>query len=134
MLGRSEYRLRSVLTTKGGVMDTCAQIGPSIRIKGSVTAHEPLTIAGHVDGSIDVSGHRLTVTEAAQITADVLAHTVVVAGSMNGSISAEGRIVVEQTASIEGELSAPTVSVEEGARLHGRCEIAGKRAELQLAS
>jgi cytoskeletal protein CcmA (bactofilin family) len=115
-------------------MDTCAQIGPSIRIKGNVTAHEPLTIAGHVDGSIDVSGHRLTVTEAAQITADVTAHTIVVAGTINGRISADGRIVVEQTAAIDGELSAPTVSVDDGAQLQGRCEIVGKRAELQLAS
>ena len=115
-------------------MDTCAQIGPSIHIKGDVTAHEPLTIAGHVEGTVDVSGHKLTVTQAAQITADVVAHTVIVAGTINGSVSADGRIVVEQTATIEGELSAPSVSVDDGARLHGRCEIVGKRAALQLAS
>jgi cytoskeletal protein CcmA (bactofilin family) len=115
-------------------MDTCAQIGPSIRIKGNVTAHEPLTIAGHVEGSVDVSGHRLTVTEAARITADVIAHTIVVAGRITGSLTADGRIIVEQTAAIDGELSAPSVSVDEGAHLHGRCEIVGKRAELQLAS
>ena len=115
-------------------MDTCAQIGPSIHIKGNVTAHEPLTIAGHVDGTIDVSGHKLTVTQAARITADVLAHTIIVAGTISGSISAEARIVVEETAAIEGEVSAPSVSVVDGAQLRGRCEIAGKRAELQLAS
>jgi cytoskeletal protein CcmA (bactofilin family) len=115
-------------------METCAQIGPSIRIKGSVTAHEPLIIAGHVDGSVDVSGHRLTVTQAAQIAADVMAHTIVVAGTINGSISAEGRIVVEQTATIDGELSAPSVRVDDGAQLRGRFAIIGKKADLQLAS
>jgi cytoskeletal protein CcmA (bactofilin family) len=115
-------------------METCAQIGPSIRIKGNVTAQEPLTIAGHVDGSVDVSGHRLTVTEAARLTADVIAHTVVVAGTITGSITADGRIIVEQTAAIDGELSAPSVSVDDGAQLRGRCEIVGKRAELRLAS
>jgi len=115
-------------------MDTCAQIGPSIRIKGSVTAHEPLTIAGHVDGSIDVSGHRLTVTQAAVIAADVMAHTIVVAGTINGAVSAEARVVVEQTATIDGELSAPAVSVDDGAQLRGRFEIVGKKAALQLAS
>jgi cytoskeletal protein CcmA (bactofilin family) len=115
-------------------MDTCAQIGPSIRIKGDVTAHEPLTIAGHVDGTIDVSGHLLTVTQAAQIMADVVAHTIVVAGTISGRVIADGRIVVEHTAAIDGEMSAPIVKVDDGAQLHGRCEIVGKRAELQLAS
>ena len=115
-------------------MDTCAQIGPSIRIKGHVTSHEPLTIAGHVDGTVEVSGHRLTVTQAARITADVVAHTIVVAGTINGSVTADARIIVEQTAAIEGEMSAPSVSVDAGAQLRGRCEIVGKRAELQLAS
>lgn len=115
-------------------MDSSALIGPSIHIKGSVTAHEPLTIAGHVDGTIDVSGHKLTVMQAARITADIMAHTIIVAGTINGSIIADGRIVVEPTAAIDGAISAPSISVEEGAQLHGRCEIAGKRAELQLAS
>jgi cytoskeletal protein CcmA (bactofilin family) len=57
-----------------------------------------------------------------------------VAGTITGRIIADGHIVVEHTAAIDGELSAPTVSVDDGAQLRGRCEIVGKRAELQLAS
>ena len=34
-------------------MDTTAQIGPSIHIRGQITAREPLTIAGRVDGTIE---------------------------------------------------------------------------------
>jgi cytoskeletal protein CcmA (bactofilin family) len=74
------------------------------------------------------------VMQVASLTADIVAHTIVVAGTITGSVTADGRIVVEQTAVIDGELSAPSVSVDDGARLQGRCEIVGKRAELQLAS
>jgi cytoskeletal protein CcmA (bactofilin family) len=108
-------------------MSSSAQIGPSIRIKGDIAAHEPLTIAGHVTGTIDVSGHALTLTEAAQVTADVIAHTIVIDGNVNGKLNADGRIVVRQTAKVEGDLSAPTVSVDEGAQVRGRFEIAGRR-------
>ena len=51
-------------------MHVIAHIGKSIQIKGEVTAQEPLTIAGQVIGTIDVSGHPLTVTETATIEAD----------------------------------------------------------------
>jgi cytoskeletal protein CcmA (bactofilin family) len=108
-------------------MTGAAHIGPSIHIKGEVTAQEPLTIAGHVIGTIDVSGHPLTVTEAAQIDADVLAHTIIIGGSVNGRLSAEGRIVIQQTAMLNGEVSAPTVSVHDGALVQGKLEVAGRR-------
>lgn len=115
-------------------METTTQIGASIHIKGEVTAKEPLTVSGRVDGSIDVGGHQLIITEAGQIAADIVAHTIVVGGHVTGTLSADGSIIVQRTATIEGDLSAPSVSVDDGAQLQGRFEIGGKRAELSLAS
>jgi cytoskeletal protein CcmA (bactofilin family) len=74
-----------------------------------------------------VSGHALTVTEHAQVNADVVAHTIVIGGRVNGKLNADGRIVVQQTARFEGHLSAPTVIVDDGALVQGRFEIAGRR-------
>ena len=108
-------------------MNAIAHIGSSIHITGDVAAQEPLTIAGHVTGTIDVSGHALTVQEHAQVKADVVAHTIVIGGHVNGRLNADGRIVVQQTATIEGDLSAPTVSVDDGALVQGHFEIAGRR-------
>jgi cytoskeletal protein CcmA (bactofilin family) len=108
-------------------MDTVAHIGPSIHIKGEVTAQEPLTIAGHVIGTIDVSGHPLIVTELGHVAADIVAHTIVIGGNVNGRLIADGRIVVQQTATFEGDLEAPAISVDDGAMLQGRLEIVGRR-------
>ncbi len=108
-------------------MDGTTRIGPSIRIKGELTAAEPLTIDGQITGSIDASGHALTVTEAARIDADVMAHTIIVGGNMNGTINAEHAILVKQTATLVGELCAPSLAVNDGALLQGRFQIAGRR-------
>lgn len=108
-------------------MDSVAQIGPSISIKGQVFAQEPLTIAGRVTGTIDVSGHQVVVTDSGQIAADIVAHTIVIGGTVNGKLMADGRIVVSKTATFEGDLSAPAVSVDDGALVQGRLEIAGRR-------
>jgi cytoskeletal protein CcmA (bactofilin family) len=117
-------------------MHGIAIIGKTIRIKGSITAQEPLTIAGQVIGTIDVSGHPLTVTETAVIEADVLARTVIISGTVTGTLHSEGSIVVEKTATLSGEISAPSVTLHEGATVHGRMDIAGRRktAPLALAS
>jgi len=115
-------------------MSTSALIGTSIRIKGEVTSAEPLTIAGHVDGSVDVQGHPLTILESGHVDATVQAETIVVAGSVNGLLSAATRVVVRETAIVEGDVTAPKVSLADGATVHGRIETAGRKDSLKLAS
>jgi len=117
-------------------MSTTAHIGTSIVIKGQITAKEPLTIAGIVDGTIQVDGHPLTILAGAQVNAKtIVAHEVIIGGNVTGQIDATGRIVVRETAHIEGDLTAPSVSVAEGAILKGRIQTGErKRPALQLAS
>jgi cytoskeletal protein CcmA (bactofilin family) len=111
----------------GVEMNAVAHIGSSIHIKGEISAQEPLTIAGHVIGTIDVSGHPLFVTDSGTIDADIVAQTIVIGGTVNGKLLADGRIVVNKTATFAGNLSAPAVSVDDGAQVQGRLEIAGRR-------
>jgi cytoskeletal protein CcmA (bactofilin family) len=112
-----------------------ARIGPSIRITGDISADEPLIIDGTVVGSIELTSHPVTINEGATVEATILAHSVTVSGAVRGSIHASARIVVEKTASIDGDLVAPSISVQDGATIHGRLEIEGRREKkLALAS
>ena len=108
-------------------MDTVAQIGPSIRIKGEVTAQEPLTISGHVDGTIAIDGHALTIAAGGRVSATIVAHTIVIGGEVSGRMDAGARIIVCETARIEGDLSAPAVSLADGARIRGRVQTAERK-------
>ncbi len=110
-----------------------AHIGASIKLKGDITAHEPLTIAGQIEGSVTVEGHALTITAGSHVNATINADSVVVAGTVKGKVIATTRIVVRETASMEGEAAAPSINVVEGATVHGRIETRGKRS-LALAS
>ena len=108
-------------------MDATAGIGPSIHITGDVTASEPLTIAGHVDGTIAVDGHALTITAGGRVKASITAHTIVVGGHVDGGLKAGACIIVGETGTIDGDLSAPAVSFADGATVHGRVETAARR-------
>ena len=115
---------------------TPSVIGPSITITGDVSADEPLTIAGRVDGTIRVNGHSVTIDSSGHVSADVHADGVVVIGHVDGAVVATTRIVVRENAVVEGSLSAPVLTVADGAQLRGRVDVAGRKtdAALKLAS
>jgi len=108
-------------------MSTAALIGPAVQIKGQVTAKEPLTIAGRVDGSINVDGYPVTIAAGGQITANIAAPEIIVGGDVNGQLDASVRISVRETAHVEGNMTAPKVSVAEGARCHGKVQTAPRQ-------
>lgn len=110
-------------------------IGPTISIKGEVLSQEPLTIAGHVEGSVDAAGQVLTIAEGGRATANLLAGTIVVGGAVEGSLCANDKIVVSETAVIEGDLTAPGIRVADGAQVQGRIDAGNRRpSEVHLAS
>ena len=116
-------------------MDPTAHIGSSIHIKGHITAQEPLMIAGRVEGTVEVKGHALTVSADAHVKATLTADTIIVGGAVKGSLVASARIVVRETATIEGDLSAPAIGLADGATVHGRVETTKRPAAvLSMAS
>jgi len=117
-------------------MQPTSLIGPTIIITGDVSADEPLTIAGRVDGTVRVNAHVLTIDRDGNANANVQADTIVVSGHVVGSLTATVRLVVEESAVIYGTVTAPLVSVADGAQVHGRIEVAGTKgaAGLKLAS
>ena len=117
-------------------MSSSSLIGPSITIKGDITADEPLTVAGRVEGTVSIASHPLTVDAGGHVNAEVHADSVVVSGHINGSVVATTRITVKENAVVEGTLSAPVLSVAEGAQLRGKIDVAGRRNKdgLKLAS
>jgi cytoskeletal protein CcmA (bactofilin family) len=116
-------------------MQPHGQFGASIFIKGELSAQEDVTIGGRLEGSINVKGHRVTVSAGAEVVADIEAAEIIVAGQMLGTARAGRRIELTATADVEGELHAPAVSVADGAVFQGRLETQPARGKnLQLAS
>src|SRR5947207_14496828 len=94
------------------VMQHGSHIGPSVVVKGEISAKEPLTVSGRVEGTIDVRGHVVTIEAGAHVTGDVTASGIVVAGTLRGSLVAEERIALRAGADVEGTLNAPRLSVD----------------------
>lgn len=97
--------------------------GQTIVIKGEISGSEDLTIAGRVEGKIDLAGRVLTLASGSFVKGDVAAGTVIVSGEVEGSISATARLEVRETAKIDGDLSAPVLLVADGALVNATIEM-----------
>ena len=73
-----------------------ATIGKSLVIKGEVTGSESLYIDGRVEGSINLSGNRVTVGRNGVVAANINAREIVVLGKVRGNLTASDRVDIRK--------------------------------------
>ena len=100
-------------------------ICPKIRINGDVTGEEDLMIKGHVEGSVDLGSHSITVGREGNVKASIVGRIITIEGKVHGDVTAEEKIVLLSSASVEGNLIAPRVVLHDGAHFRGGVAAAG---------
>lgn len=103
--------------------ETLVNIGQSVEIRGTLTGNEDLTIEGMVDGKILVKDHALTIGANGRITAEVHAKTVIVVGQIVGNITADDKVEIAPSGSVQGDIRAPRVSISDGAKFKGSIDM-----------
>ena len=101
---------------------TVVWVGKSVVFKGELSSAEDMALDGHVEGSINVRDHSLTIGPDADIRADIVCKIVIIRGRVQGQITASDKIHLHETASIEGDLTSPRLEIVDGAQLVGRIE------------
>src|SRR6266436_1886656 len=107
-----------------------ATIGKSLVIKGEVTGSESLYIDGRVEGSINLSGNRVTIGRNGVVAANISAREIVVLGKVRGNLTASDRVDIRNEGSLTGDVVAARISIEDGAFFKGGIDIrkAGQKA------
>jgi cytoskeletal protein CcmA (bactofilin family) len=110
-----------------------ATIGRSITIRGDVTGDEDLLIQGRVDGSVSLREHAVTIGPDGVVKASIIGRVVSIEGRVEGNISADEQIILRTSATVQGDISAPRVVLEDGAKFRGGVEM-GEAAERSRAA
>ncbi|HEX2062570.1 MAG TPA: polymer-forming cytoskeletal protein [Thermoanaerobaculia bacterium] len=100
-------------------------IGANITVEGTITGTEPVTIEGTVRGTINLQSD-LRVGTKARIEAKVHARNVTVEGRLTGDISADDRVELVATATVDGNIKAPKIIVAEGAKFRGNVDMGSR--------
>lgn len=116
--GLSVSRITPVESNRSG-----AAIGPSISIKGDLSGDEDVVIQGRIEGKVILRENNVTVDKSGLVKADIYGKLIMVEGEVEGNLFGQDQIVVRSSGKVRGNLSAPRISIEDGARFKGNIDM-----------
>lgn len=105
---------------------TGTYLGPDVVIDGTISGSEAIIIEGTVRGKINL-GSDLQIGTRARVEATVHAKNVTIEGKLMGDVSADDRVELVMTASVDGNIKAPKIVVAEGAKFRGSVDMGSPR-------
>jgi cytoskeletal protein CcmA (bactofilin family) len=99
-----------------------AFLGKGTRITGNLVFEGPCRIEGHVEGEVSAQD-TLTVGETAVVNARVNGTMIVIHGTVTGDVVASTRLEIRAPGKIIGDVTTPSLVINEGAMLEGRCSM-----------
>ncbi len=106
-----------------------ATIGPSISIKGDLSGEEDLVIQGRVEGKVDLKQNNVTIGKNGRVKADIYGKLISVEGEIEGNLFGLDQIVVRSSGNVRGNISAPRVTLEDGAKFKGSIDMETKAGD-----
>ncbi|HSR42738.1 MAG TPA: polymer-forming cytoskeletal protein [Longimicrobiales bacterium] len=94
-------------------------IGPGMKVVGDCESDGTIRIEGRVEGSVKAA-KAVVLGKDGLVDGDIVTQDAVVAGSIEGTLTAESRLELQASARIQGEVRARRMQLEEGARLDGK--------------
>lgn len=111
----TDSRLRRLRDKSSG---PATLISEGCKITGSFAGNSDLMISGEIEGDSDVNG-TVTLTQKGIWRGRLKASAVIVAGTVEGDVVAEGRVEIGDTANISGTVTGGAIAVAEGAVVQG---------------
>lgn len=104
-------------------------------MQGTLIFKDPvnLRINGSFEGRLDTKGI-LTIGENAQVNADLIGETIIIAGKVTGNILASDTLSLTATAFLQGDIRTPSLSIAEGAIFVGKCQMERKQVNSNKVS
>jgi cytoskeletal protein CcmA (bactofilin family) len=110
-----------------------ATIGRSITIRGDVTGDEDLYIQGCIEGTVDLKQHSVTIGPEGRVKADLAGRTVTIEGEVDGDVRGQEQVSLRASSRVNGDITAPRVVLEDGARFLGSIDMSGSAPDARSA-
>ena len=101
-------------------------LGIDASFKGELSFGGTLCIDGKFEGKINTSG-TLIISKTGEIKADIQAETIICEGLVKGNIVASKRVELRPNSNIIGNIQSPSLNIEVGAKLDGKCDMSRKK-------
>ncbi len=108
-------------------------LSSDVEIKGSIKFQKELLIDGKVEGEINSDGV-LTIGENADIRGEIKTKSITVYGKVHGNITVAERAELKSKCTLQGDLKAARLVIEEGATFIGKSEVTSGTIPAKSAS
>jgi cytoskeletal protein CcmA (bactofilin family) len=98
-------------------------IGPESVVTGTFRGKDNLVVHGRITGQCDLNGTFMLAT-GGEWLGDIVADNVIIAGQVEGDVTARTRLELAATARIRGKLRSPAIAIAEGAVYEGKVDMA----------
>ncbi len=132
---KTDGQLRIDGKISGNVTAQGIELSASGSVKGDVIANEKgksdrvFIISGLVTGAVHAA--QVEVRTGGKVNGGVVADEAIIHGQVHGGILARTRLVLEETAEVEGDVHARRLALKEGGQVNGNIHM-GDRANLEL--
>ncbi len=97
-------------------------IAESFQIEGTIKTDVSIEINGKVEGEI-ISNSAILVGEKAIINANISCSEIVIAGTVNGNVTAKKRIVIKAKGKLIGEVKTKSFVIDDGGTFFGTSDM-----------
>jgi len=119
--GHMKKKDKRIATSDTGTISTL--LGRDTRIDGTFTFNETIRVDGYLKGKLVSEKGTVIIGDNAVIDADIHVGVAIVRGKVNGRIEARQKIEIYAPAQVEGDISAPTITIDSGVNFNGKCEM-----------
>ena len=117
---------------KAPAVPAAPRAGASLRLKGEISSSEDLTLHGRIEGKVSLPGHMLTIGPGAEVSAEIVARTLILSGSVTGNVAATERFEIRSGGRMNGNLVCPNVVMSEGSEFTGGIDMRRKHGTSEL--
>jgi len=101
----------------------------TVFVKGDITGDEDLIIEGRVEGTVRLEKHRITIGASGNVQADVVARSILLAGTVRGNLTAAERVEIAPGGCLTGNVQAPRLLMNDGSTVQGKIETSPNGAK-----
>ena len=98
-------------------------ISERIRVEGDIAGQEDLTIQGRVEGIIELKNNHVTLGKTGHMIGDLYGKLLSIEGEVQGNLFAEEKIELLPSAVVHGNMQAPVIGLQKGAKFKGMIDM-----------
>lgn len=109
------------------VGDVVSVVGPGMKIVGDCSSDGTIRVEGVVEGSVKAA-KSVVVGKDGTVKGDIATQDAIIAGSVNGSVTAESRVELQASCRVQGDIRSRRVKLDEGGQVDGQLHMGASAA------